>query len=383
MPIAYFRVGNRCVEHNRRSGTRSGQEGTIQVRAVVAVFDSAETASHPVAGLPAAARALHRLAQAGVELGVIAAPGLSAPDPLLEAEVRRLCPNMEWLFTEPSVLPSGVPEAAPVVPGEALLEGALPDLAAAPQLGSGPDALAAMPAALSRAAMRDAAARIVRATAKPGDGIVSRHLNRPISQACTRLLLGLFPRIRPIHATFGTAAIALAMAFALLGGTERGLVLGALLFQAASIFDGVDGEIARATWRSSPQGAALDSLIDALTNLACVAGVAWNLHLQGQERAAMAGALGLVAMGLGLWVLGRRSRKDAGGMTFNAVKDRFSQRPSAIKQWLTWLTMRDFYALAGAVLIAAGFAHFALYAFAVVAVGWLAVVLTVMMREPA
>ena len=70
-------------------------------------------------------------------------------------------------------------------------------------------------------------------------------------------------------------------------------------------------------------------------------------------------------------------------MTFNALKDRFSQRPSRLKQWLTWLTMRDFYALAGAVLIASGFAAFALYAFAVVAAGWLVVVLTVMTREPA
>lgn len=359
------------------------REGTIQFRAVVAVFDSADAAGQPVAGLPAAARALHTLARSGVTRAVVAAPGLVQPDPVLLAEAQRLCPGMAIRFGEPADLPGDLPGDTPVLAGEALVAGPLPDLAAAPRLEAGPPALAAMPAALSRPALAAAGARIVRATAKPGDGIVSRNLNRPISQACTRLLLWLFPRIKPIHATFGTAAIALAMTAALLSGTEAGLVLGALLFQAASIFDGVDGEIARATWRSSPQGAALDSLVDALTNLACVAGVAWNLHLQGQAHAALAGAIGLVAMGLGLWVLGRRSRKDAGGMTFNAVKDRLSQRPSLTRQWLTWLTMRDFYALAGAVLIAAGFAQIALYAFAVVAAGWLAVVLTVMMREPA
>lgn len=359
------------------------QEGTIQVRTAVALFHDAAAARHWVAGLPAGARALRSLARAGFDQAVIAAPGLSHPDPVLAVEARRLCPDLAVRFCDPADLPADLPGETPVLPGEALLEDALPDLASAPRLGSGPQALAPMPAALSRGALATAAVRIVKATAKPGDGIVSRYLNRPISQACSRLLLGLFPRIRPIHATIGTAAIALAMAAALLSGTEAGLVLGALLFQAASIFDGVDGEIARATFRSSPQGAALDSLIDALTNLACVAGVAWNLCRQGQSDAALAGTIGLVMLGLGLWVLGRRSRKDAGGMTFNAVKDKFSQRPSMLKQWLTWLTMRDFYAFAGAVLIASGLAHFALYAFAVVTAGWLAVVLTVMIREPA
>lgn len=246
-------------------------------------------------------------------------------------------------------------------------------------------ALGDAPAGLPKfdgAALVGSARQIIRATAKPGDGIVARHINRPISQVCTAILLRLFPHMRPILATWGTALVAVAMIAALLTGTQTGLIAGALLFQAASIFDGVDGEISRATFRTSPQGAALDSLVDALTNLACVAGVAWNLHCQGQDHAALAGATGLVAMGLGLWLIGRRSRSNAEGMTFNAVKDRLNRNPSRIRQWLTWLTMRDFYALAGAVLIASGLADFALFAFAVVAVGWLVVVVAVLPGEP-
>lgn len=312
-------------------------------------FASAVQAQRPVAGLPAAARALCSLVGDSAK-GKLDQAWVTAPEPWqagawLTEEVARLAPGTAVRFATPADVPAGL----------AMVEGAT---------------------------LVPPARQIIRATAKPGDGIVSRHLNRPISQACTAILLWLFPRLRPIHATWGTALLALAMIAALLTGTEAGLVAGALLFQAASIFDGVDGEIARATFRTSPQGAALDSLVDALTNLACVAGVAWNLHCQGQSQAALAGAVGLVAMGLGLYLIGQRSRKSADGMTFNAVKERVNRNPSRIRQWLTWLTMRDFYALAGAVLIASGFAHFALFAFAVVAMGWLIVVVAVLGREP-
>ncbi len=336
-----------------------------------------------VAGLPAIVRALHTLARARCSRALVIAPGLDSLPADVADEVARLAPELEWTPAAPDQDLSDLPAKTPVLPAEVLVAGTLPEPAGAARLEGGQAALAPMPEALSRRAMAAAAEQIIKATAKPGDGIVSRHINRPISQACSRLALRLFPRIQPLHATFGTAAIALAMTVALFSGTQTGLVAGALLFQAASIFDGVDGEIARATFRSSPQGAALDSMVDALTNLACVAGVSWNLYCQGMQHAAAAGAAGLAAMALGLWVLGRRSRKSAEGMTFNALKDRLNRHPSRARQWLTWLTMRDFYALAGAVLIASGFAAFALYAFAVVAAGWLVVVLAMMMREPA
>ena len=326
------------------AGGNQDRSSTITSRSVVVSFADAAQARLAVAGLPAAARALHRLAGDGLAQVWVTTPDAWDPGEWLAQEAARLAPATTIHFTEMSLAPADLP----------VIDGA--NLVASPR-------------------------EIIKATAKPGDGIVSRHINRRISQACTGGLLRLFPRLRPVQATWGTALLALAMITALLTGTQAGLVTGALLFQAASIFDGVDGEIARATFRTSPQGAALDSLVDALTNLACVAGVAWNLHRQGQDPAALAGAVGLVTMGLGLALIGRRSRKNADGMTFNAVKEQVNRNPSPIRQWLTWLTMRDFYALAGALLIALGFAHFALYAFAVVAMGWFVVVVVVLARD--
>jgi CDP-L-myo-inositol myo-inositolphosphotransferase len=192
-----------------------------------------------------------------------------------------------------------------------------------------------------------------------------------------------FPAVRPLHGTILTAAIAIIMIYFLIQGTQQGLMIGAILFQLASIIDGVDGEIARATFRSTPQGAMIDSLIDATANLGFIGGVTLNLYMQSEIVAAKAGVAGLVMLATGLTLIGFRGRKNEAGLTFNAVKEHFSAQRSRVMTWLTWLTMRDFFALVGAVLILAGFGPPALILFAVVTTGWLAVVMAVMFRQAA
>ena len=145
--------------------------------------------------------------------------------------------------------------------------------------------------ASSAALLSAATKRLIAATGKPGDGIVARLINRPISQAISGQLLR-WPQIRPIHATSVTALLALAMAVCLLTGGQAGLIAGTLLFQAASIIDGVDGEIARATFRSSRRGAMLDSLVDAAANIGFIGGVVINLWIAGRYQVAMTGLAG-------------------------------------------------------------------------------------------
>lgn len=344
----------------------------------ILVFADAGQAHQLVAGLPVAARAVRAAAEAGYSRIVITAPQRWEADSLLQSEVARLAGAADVAFMDEESALAANPAAA-VLSGVALIGGAASAAGVAASTID-PEALALLRSAGE--SLRAIERRIVRETAKPGDGIISRHINRPISQSISRRLLRL-AWIRPVHATWGTALLAVAMVVALLMGTRGGLIIGALLFQAASIFDGVDGEIARATFRSSPQGARMDSLIDAATNFACIGGVAWNLQLQGITDAALAGAAGLAILVTGLTVIGLRSRHGSEGLTFNAVKVHFSQRRSRVMEWLTWLTMRDFFAFAGAVLIVAGLAQFALYAFAIVAAGWLVVVIAVMARHSA
>ena len=344
----------------------------------ILIFADAQQAHQLVAGLPAAARAARTAAQAGYSRIVITAPQPWNPDELLRREAGRLVEAGEVTFMDEAAALAAHPSAA-ALSGVALVGGVVPTAAVAvTELDQ--SSLTGLRAAGE--SLRVVERQIVRDTAKAGAGIISRHINRPISQSISRRLLRL-AWIRPVHATWGTALLAVAMVAALLMGTRGGLIIGALLFQAASIFDGVDGEIARATFRASPQGARMDSLIDAATNFACIGGVAWNLQLQGITDAALAGAAGLAMLVTGLTVIGLRSRHASEGLTFNAVKVHFTQRRSRVMEWLTWLTMRDFFAFAGAVLIVAGLAQFALYAFAIVAAGWLVVVIAVMARHSA
>ena len=320
-------------------------------------FASAQTANRLVAGVPAAARLAraYREACSGAPL-VLAFGEAGTLDPLTHAEIARLAPGLE-VQVEPR--PRGV-----VIPAEML-----PDAQAIAAILAG-NASVPPPPADPAAALAAAARAIIRATAKPGDGIVSRHLNRPLSQAASGLLLRL-GWIRPGHATAITALVALAMLVCLLTGTVAGLVAGAVLFQLASIADGIDGEIARATFRSSASGAAWDSAVDAGTNLGFLAGVIANLALRGDTVTAMIGLAGAGILALGMAVLGLHAKARGEPLNFDAAKKRKGTSESALMRWLRYLTMRDFYCLFLAVMIAAGQVAAALAIFTLAAAGWL------------
>ena len=121
--------------------------------------------------------------------------------------------------------------------------------------------------------------RSVRATGKASDGLVSRWLNRPISRSISIVLLRRAGRpadprhIRHRPDRLWSCSLARSAA-------ASGLVGGALLFHVASVFDGVDGEIARATWRSSRAGAALDTIVDMATNVLFLVGIVTNLAMR-------------------------------------------------------------------------------------------------------
>ena len=374
--------------------TRAGADGrkghSITDRAII-VFSSSTTAEQQVAGLPAAARALREASLAGIGDCAVTTPGGWSPSALCRAEIARLAPDMKVDFSAEQQALEQADPATLLISGERqvmagdlrLLMNGDDAMTGAQRAGSADSqTVARLRDGGGKAALMAAGRQIIAATGKSSDGIVSRHINRSISKAISRVLLH-FPAIRPGHGTILTAVIAIIMIYFLFQGTQRGLVIGAILFQLASIIDGVDGEIARATFRATPQGAMIDSLIDAAANLGFIGGVTLNLYMQGEVMAAKAGGAGLVMLATGLALIGFRGRKNEAGLTFNAVKEHFSAQRSRVMTWLTWLTMRDFFALVGAALILAGFGPQALILFAVVTAGWLAVVTAVMFRQAA
>lgn len=297
----------------------------------VAAFPSALAAGRMIAGVPAAARAVRSLAEEGAtSIQVLIGDG-GHPDAVTLAEIERLRCGA----------------AVRIEPGA----GPAPDLPTSWE--------------------------VIRATGKPGDGLVSRWLNRPISQRLTWLVLAI-PGIRPIHVTFLTALIAVPMLLLLLFGGHPGLIAGAILFHVASVVDGVDGEMARATWRTSREGASLDSLVDMSINFLFVTGLTIHLWVRDRDAIGWIGAWAIVAMIVGNVLIARRVRAQGAPLGYDLFKRR-ETRIGGVIDLVYWvvqvISSRDFFAFMYMVLTIFGLERVALCIFSGVAVIWFCYVL--------
>ena len=206
-----------------------------------------------------------------------------------------------------------------------------------------------------------ASRRLLKSTGKATDGLVSRFLNRPVSQAISGVMLRHIKGLRPIHATGGTLVGALAMFAALALGGHPGLVLGCLLFHFTSMFDGVDGEIARATYRSSQRGAALDTAVDMATNLLFALGLTLAIHrTYGAHLTTIAG-LAFAGLLLGVVLMSLVVSRSGGGGSFDVLKAHYAGRLSrgvgpSIVLFFKTITSRDFFAFLFAALAVLGLA---------------------------
>ena len=111
---------------------------------------------------------------------------------------------------------------------------------------------------------------------KPQDGFVSQFLNRPISRRITPLLLKF--SIRPNAWTVSIFVLPLIACVFFVRGDYVSVVIGAAIFQAFSILDGCDGEIARVKNLESKFGERLDHFCDFLASLLYVLALGLGLH---------------------------------------------------------------------------------------------------------
>ena len=98
---------------------------------------------------------------------------------------------------------------------------------------------------------------LLKSLIKDSEGFMSRHVERRISLAVTRRLVGT--RVTPNLMTMVSLCIGLSGAPFFLSGEPALQLAGAALFLLHSILDGCDGELARLKFHESRFGAALDS----------------------------------------------------------------------------------------------------------------------------
>ncbi|NJE08008.1 CDP-alcohol phosphatidyltransferase [Thermococcus sp. M39] len=94
-----------------------------------------------------------------------------------------------------------------------------------------------------------------------GDGFISRHLNRKIS---TRISTLLVDHVTPDQMTVVTFLLGILSALV----NFISISLAGILYQISSILDGVDGEIARASMKTSRFGGYVDSILDRYVDFA-------------------------------------------------------------------------------------------------------------------
>ncbi len=135
------------------------------------------------------------------------------------------------------------------------------------------------------AARRSAEWDILEGTDKSSDGWVSRTLNRPMSRSVSYWLLSL--GLSANQTSVLILLLGLGAAFIAAQPGYWALVAMGILFHVASILDGVDGEIARATLTESELGARLDTISDQVTYVACFVGLTIGWYREGEGSSAV------------------------------------------------------------------------------------------------
>lgn len=207
----------------------------------------------------------------------------------------------------------------------------------------------------------------------PEDGPIARRINRPISGVLSRLLVRT--SITPSQVSVGTLGVGLLSAALAAVGGYLPLLASGLLFQLASILDGVDGEIARLTFRTSRRGEWIDTICDNLTYLAFLLGLTVGAYRSGlPDLYLWAGAVAVAAAFVGITNITLYLVRAGDSGSARAVRYGYRE-PSAGADWRTWLPRlfhnlgkRDMFAFLVMLMAVAGILPLALPLFAGAAV---------------
>ncbi len=206
----------------------------------------------------------------------------------------------------------------------------------------------------------EAKKRLFKFLLKPTDGLVSKHLNRPISTVFSSVLSDY--SVTPAYLTGVTALFALVMLSALIFAEKIGIGWGCFLFHVTSIVDGIDGEIARVKFQSTRRGAMLDTTIDMITNFIFMFGLIYALSDVLGDEYLVKGAIILTLMLTGTGLMYIILYFGPGGGSFDilsiVIRKKIGKNKVLLKSgnFLNYFMKRDTFALVFAVLGICGYA---------------------------
>ena len=198
-----------------------------------------------------------------------------------------------------------------------------------------------------------------------GDGLTAYLINRPISLTLSRQLVKL--PVTPNHVTFFNLLLGLYAGYMLASGDFMGIAIGAFLMQLVSIFDGIDGELARMKLLQSPLGAWFDVVSDDVARVATITGLGISCYKLNPDPAYVWAVVGgTIAILSTVFTLYRDLRQESNA-SLNSVKWFFEEEGRKPGPWQTFLVIlsfilkRDTYTFILMAIAAVGFPQLALF----------------------
>ncbi len=194
------------------------------------------------------------------------------------------------------------------------------------------------------------------------DGLLARWVDRPLSRRLSPRLAAW--GVPPNAVTLAGVSLGLMGALLLAQAGYLAHVLGAWLFWAAVVLDGVDGEVARLSLKESRFGHYLDIITDNLVHVAVFIGIAVGLHRQSPDARHLY-ALGLLLLGFGfcalaVWLVCPQLEKGRDGTLAGRLVTALNSRDFAYLvlllalvdrlHWFLWGAAVGTYAFAGLLL---------------------------------
>ncbi len=216
-------------------------------------------------------------------------------------------------------------------------------------------------------ALAEAGRKLLGTVRKKTDGPIARFVNRPVSMAISRHLVRT--SITPNQLSVLNLLIGLVSAGLVAVGGYGYFLAGGVLFQLASILDGVDGEVAKLTFRSTKNGEWIDTACDQISYVAFLVGLVIGVYRSGlPELYFQLGVLGLVAGVLSIGNIALylvRHRESGSALSIRYGFQEGSGVVSRVMRFVQYLGKRDLLAFLVMVLAIVGQLPFGLVLFGV------------------